>query len=215
MSRDGGFPIADLDVGLLDDPKVRTLVRSTRDEAIVARCMVAFIAVILASWRQGERVTLDEAAPLWLTGLDDLAERLRDAGLLDADGRVPEKSWIGWFGPASDRRATRRFEGAVNGLVSHGMTREAAIREAKRRQSEVTSELPLGDLDPSVPSVPSVPTVRPSSVREGKTTTTTMAGIVPSEGPCRDCGGYLTDKEDSRVGPGWIEHAEHPAVVAL
>jgi hypothetical protein len=36
-------------------------------------------------------------------------------------------------------------------------------------------------------------------------------GIVPSEGPCRVCGSHLTDKDLSRVGPGWIEHSKHPA----
>lgn len=37
------------------------------------------------------------------------------------------------------------------------------------------------------------------------------AGMVPTSGPCRICGGNLTDKDPCKVGPGWIEHSEHPA----
>ena len=35
MSRDAGFPTADVDVGYFDDPKVKRLVRSTRDEGLL------------------------------------------------------------------------------------------------------------------------------------------------------------------------------------
>ena len=108
MSRDDGFRIADVDVGILDDPKVRALVRSTRDESLVARCITGLLSVITASWAAGDRVSLDDAAPAWLTGLDDLRERLLEAALLDADGRLPERSWTAWYGPARSRQEAAR-----------------------------------------------------------------------------------------------------------
>jgi len=37
---------------------------------------------------------------------------------------------------------------------------------------------------------------------------------VLSEGPCRVCGAAMTDKEPCQVGPGFIEHSEHPAAWA-
>ena len=34
--------------------------------------------------------------------------------------------------------------------------------------------------------------------------------VVPSSGPCRDCGKPMTDKEPgAKVGPGWIRHGTH------
>lgn len=46
MSRAKGFANADLDVGFLDDPKVRKLYRATQDESLVARAIVGYIAVV-------------------------------------------------------------------------------------------------------------------------------------------------------------------------
>ena len=63
MSRDDGFTRADIDVGLLDDPKVRRLIRSIKDESLVARCIVAYTAVVLASWDRGERISLEGDHP--------------------------------------------------------------------------------------------------------------------------------------------------------
>ena len=39
MSRDDGFGIADMDGGLLNDAKVHQLIRATRHEGLVARCL--------------------------------------------------------------------------------------------------------------------------------------------------------------------------------
>lgn len=108
MSRDDGFGHADVDVGLLDDPKVRQLIRSTRDESLIARCLVAYTAVVLASWERGAPVSLEDAAPLWLTGLEDIGERLMAVGLLGDDNRIPPKPWEAWYGVAVERRERGR-----------------------------------------------------------------------------------------------------------
>jgi hypothetical protein len=108
MSRDDGFRTADVDVNLLDDPKVRALVRSTRDEALVARCLVAYMAILTASWERAERIPLEDAAPAWLTGLDDLRDRLAEVQLVDEQGRLVERAFDAWIGPAIDRQASFR-----------------------------------------------------------------------------------------------------------
>lgn len=156
MSRDDGFRIADLDVSFLEDPKFRSLIRSTRDEATIARCVAAYVAVLTASWETAERVPLAEAAPLWLTGLDDLTARMAAVGLLDADGRISELAWINWFYPAARRRDDRRIEGAVNGLVAHGTPRDKAESIVRQKVARGGLKLTLGEPRP-VPSVPSVP----------------------------------------------------------
>ena len=86
------LPHRHLDVGILDDPKVRQLVRLTRDEAVVARCLIAYVSTVASSWDRGERVSLEDSAPLWLTALDDLGDRLAVVGLLDEERRIPERA---------------------------------------------------------------------------------------------------------------------------
>lgn len=131
MSRESdGFAIADIDTGLFDDLKIHRLVRATRDEGLIARCLVALEAIQLASWKQGERVTLTDAAPLWMTSIDDLAERLRGVGLLDDEDRIPEHAWESWFGPAQARREERREAGRKGGLA----------KSANRSSSSATAE---------------------------------------------------------------------------
>jgi hypothetical protein len=138
--RDEGFPHADIDTGIFDDPKVRALARSSRDEGLVARAILAYIATFTASWRAGDRVTLEDAAPLWLSDVVDLGERLRDVRLLDDTNCVPEHAWEAWFRPAWERREKRRASGAEGGRRSWD----------KRRRSN--AEATLNQSHPSHPS---------------------------------------------------------------
>jgi hypothetical protein len=117
MSRDSGFPRADVDVRILDDPKFRAIIRSTRDDSVIARCVTAYLAILTASWARGERVSLEDAAPLWVTGLDDLGDRLSNIGLLDAEHRIPEHTWASWYEPARARRERLREGGRKGGLA--------------------------------------------------------------------------------------------------
>lgn len=164
MSRDQGFRNADLDVGFLDDPKIRALVRSTKDEGLVSRCIVAYISTVTSSWADGARIKLADAAPVWLSGLEDIEQRLRGVGLLDESGAIPEHAWQGWYGPAAQRRDDRRYEGLVGGLMrSLGLDKRSAEAEARRRLAgealRGTSGDPSSDLTRSVPSVPTHPSV--------------------------------------------------------
>jgi hypothetical protein len=111
MSRDDGFDVADVATGHLDDPKVKALWRALApDQDRMSRALLLHFATLLASWRQGSRVTVDEAVPVWLAPDDSLVEALADAKLLDKTGRIPVRSWKSWYGPASGRRETLRVK---------------------------------------------------------------------------------------------------------
>ena len=208
MSHDDGFGIADMDVGLLNDAKVHQLIRATRDEGLVARCLIGYTAVLLASWQQGYRVPLEDAAPIWLTDLDDLAERLCAVRLLDADHLIPMNAWAGWFGPAYERREAKRAGGRRGGLAAHGLDPDTPP------ESGHSSGIAQGKPDPSVPSVPFVPTYPSVPSKNARANLRTNGtAIVPTEGPCRICGGHVQELRRNGVPasvPGWIEHPEHP-----
>jgi hypothetical protein len=204
MSRSEGFPIADVDVGILDDPKVRALVRSTKDEALVARAMVAYMAVVTGSWGRGERVTLEDAVPLWINSVEDLAERLASVGLLDAEGRIPERSWESWFRPAWDRREERRESGRKGGYAKH--RNQSGLAQPEHSQSEAKAE-PY----PSVPSVqdPSVPGTREPSP---------LNGLDDHQRTCPRCGDLLEERDANVVvvdRRGGLGHRECPEVALV
>jgi len=116
MSRDSGFAVADLDTGLLSDPKVLRLVRRARAEeapdAVPATALLLYVSLVLSSWEAGERLPFDDGLPaFWIDDGINYQTALTNAGLLDAEGRIPEASWESWFGPARDRRDAARTAG--------------------------------------------------------------------------------------------------------
>jgi hypothetical protein len=115
MSRDDGFAVADVATDLLDDPKVKALWRALGDQGRMGHALTLYTATVLASWRAGCRVPVDDAAPVWLVVDRDLLAALVDAKLLDRTGRIPPRSWKGWYGPAWDRREQRRIAGRLGG----------------------------------------------------------------------------------------------------
>lgn len=118
MSRDDGFAVADLSTDLLDDPKVKALWRDLGDQGRMGHALTLYTATVLASWRAGSRVPAADAAPVWLAVDEELVAALVRARLLDKTGRIPPKSWKGWFGPAWERREKRRKAGALGGRPS-------------------------------------------------------------------------------------------------
>jgi hypothetical protein len=203
MSRSEGFPIADVDVGVLDDPKVRALARSTRDEALVARAIVAYLSVVTSSWGRGERVTLEDAVPLWITGTEDLAGRLAAVGLLDSEGRIPERAWESWFMPAWDRREERRESGRKGGYAKH--RNQSGLAQPEHSHSEATA-----DLYPSVPSVPSKPGPSVPGTREPPSLNGTNGH---DKQTCPGCGDLLDDRDVNVVvvdPRGGLGHRECP-----
>lgn len=199
MSRDAGFPIADLDAGLLADPKVVALARRLKDPRQTAAHVALYAAVILESWASGERATLDAAAPAWwLDDLDDVLANLQAVGLLDSEGRVPEHAWDSWYMPAAERREASR---------DRWRRASAAARE---RAKGVIDDSARSHAPPTVPSVP-FPTNRPSAATKPSRT-----GNDPTT--CPRCGDEVRESDpdvaviDQR---GTLGHrAECPTIAA-
>jgi len=157
MGRDDGFAIADVSTKHLDDDKVRKLWRILApDVGAMCEAITVHLAVVLASWGSGRRMTVDEAAPLWLSIREETVPALVRVGLLDARGRVPARSWSTYFGPAAARKKARQEAGRLGGQA-----------KAQRRSSNATAELyPSGrQAGPSSPSVPDRPPREPRSPR--------------------------------------------------
>lgn len=153
MGRDDGFAIADVASDHFDDEKVRRLWRLlSPDHAAMCEAMTLRFATLLESWGEGRRVTVDEAAPLWLPLNEDLVGALIGSGLLDRSRRVPARSWTSWFDPAVARRDLRREAGRLGGLA-----------KAKRPSSGATAPLQASPKRRSTrPAVrPDRPSVRP------------------------------------------------------
>lgn len=153
MSRDDGFDVADVSTSLLDDPKVRDLWRALGDQGRMGHAVTLYAATVLASWRHGRRVTVTESTPIWLDADETLVIALRDVKLLDRTGRIPLRSWNGWFGPAAGRRERLREK----------WRRDNARRAASVRGG--TAAVPLLPDRPSGRSVPSVPSGRTDTAR--------------------------------------------------
>ena len=130
-SRDDGFAVADVSTSYYDDDKVRELWRILEgDVSAMCEAMTMHNATVIGSWRVGRRVTVNQAAPLWLPVREPIVEALVSARLLDRSRKVPPRSWAGWFGPAEARREERREAG-----------RRGGIAKAKRTASSATAEL--------------------------------------------------------------------------
>lgn len=153
MSRDDGFTIGDRSTRTLYDLR---LVRAVRRVGLCA--IVAWDAVVDASWEAGRRVCFEDAVdtlPFQLGDVQAIKEALTAEGLME-DGLVREASWLGWFGVASTRRDLKRERDR-----RYNANRTAPRRRRNgARTSDVRSENGAPDrTDRSGPSSPSVPTV--------------------------------------------------------
>ena len=216
--------------GILGKPKYRRL-------TIPARAGL-FHVWLLAGQQTPEATWPDRDALADALDLDgypvDVLDELVTRHWLDVDeaGRVVVHDWDDWQLAASraaraeyerDRkrawRRNRRDEDADPAPLS-----PAPLSPDSDRTD--TQQDKTGQVSPIVPDTSGTPTGRTPSKRldepsrgrtngRGKGALTRVgsiaAGLVPTSGPCRICGGDLTDKEPCKVGPGWIEHAEHPA----
>lgn len=158
MSRGDGFDIADVDSSYFEDEKVKRLWRRIKDQDAMARAICLHQSGILASWRHGEAVTVEDAAPLWLDADPDLIAHLVACELVDDAGHVV--SFDRWFGAAVARRDVRRAAGRAGGLASG--QRRSTTGEANVQQPSTTVQPVATDAEPVRPYRPSVRTVRPS-----------------------------------------------------
>jgi hypothetical protein len=106
-----------------------------------------------------------DAAPLWLTEIADLAERLGDVNLLDGEGRVLEHAFEGWFSDAKRRQEKNRERwakynakrtAAIDGKLSGDDAVTAQSDDVNRAVGDAT---PRGDdvVSSRAPTVPTVP----------------------------------------------------------
>jgi hypothetical protein len=167
VSRDEGFAIADTSTALPADPKFNVLWRRLRDKPAMCEGRTIYEDVRLASWAAGKRVTVGEAASLWLDPDPAVLAAMVAVGLLDDDHRIPEHVWATWYGTAYARRDDARLRGQIGGLMaSLGLTKDQAVAEVKRRRGkplEPDSSPAQARPNPSVR--PSGPTDRPSAAR--------------------------------------------------
>jgi hypothetical protein len=117
----------DVSVDIHQDPKFRRVAREHPD--LVAAVFTVYLAVLAASWKAGERVSLDDAWPVLLPFDEEVSVALRDCGLLDSRGRIAARAWRSWYAPAFERRERRRQSGSLGGHAAHGLPREGEDRE--------------------------------------------------------------------------------------
>ena len=106
MSRDGGFDRMDVSTSLPDDRKFRALARRHPD--LLAAAGWAYLGLLAMSWREGERLTLEEGWPAPLPYDETAADALREARLVDDELRIPEHAWAEWYVVACERRRLGR-----------------------------------------------------------------------------------------------------------
>src|SRR5688500_18737060 len=106
-NRDDGFPIADISTVLLDDAKVRKLARRCPEDGELSARLVIYMATLLASWREGRRLTASEAES-WIEPSDERLADLREVALFDAQNRILARAWERYFRPAWERREQAR-----------------------------------------------------------------------------------------------------------
>lgn len=142
MSRDAGFQIGDRSTRTLYDVR---LVRATRKAGMAL--IVAWDAIVDASWESGCRVAFEDAVDTLPYDLGDTAAirlALTDVGLLDSDGLIREPSWASWFGVADDRRESKRER-------DRAYAASRRERVASESQAVVPSYRPSGPTDRSSP----------------------------------------------------------------
>jgi hypothetical protein len=157
---------ADLYVGFLDDRKVQRAMARAGSDAVVA-----YLAVVLASWRDERPAQLADELPLALEArLDELQGVLAQVGLLDASGAIPADAWEHHLArplAAAERKRERdRASGAAGG-------RQTRDRRPTVDRQTVASGSPG---DRKVPSR-SVPVPTPNGVRNGEVTTPPPAPV--------------------------------------
>jgi hypothetical protein len=136
MSRDGGFQVGDRSSRTLYDVR---LVRATRKAGLAV--IVAWDAIVDASWEAGCRVPFDDAIDTLPYDLGDsvsIKAALTSVGLLE-DGLIREDSWASWFGIADERREAKR-------------ERDRAYAAARRQRVASESQAVVPSYRPSVPS---------------------------------------------------------------
>lgn len=160
-----GFAHANLAVNMLHDPKFNALwVLCSRTQSLMDAAVTIYLATVLDSWAQGERVAA--VAPFWAEYSDAAIKALIAAKLLDRHGRVPIKTWEKWFGAAATRRRGSSVIASIAGKAS-AAARKASTVSQQSVDSQLTVSQPVtvtvtdkeslgivGDKSPPIPPDP-------------------------------------------------------------
>lgn len=106
MSRGEGFETMDMSTSICDDPKLRKLARLHPE--LGASALLCYVATVTTSWRDGRRLTAEDAWPVIAPYDAAAVGALREVGLLDRSGRIPVRVWDEWYGVAQQRREAHR-----------------------------------------------------------------------------------------------------------
>jgi hypothetical protein len=123
-----GLRTADTDIHLPFDLKFVRLWRMLHDQALMCEARTLHEDLRCASWREGERVTVEQAASAWLDPNPDVIEAMVKVDLLDDEHRLPDHAWVSWYGPAVARLEAKKAAQSLGGLRARGArTREEAL----------------------------------------------------------------------------------------
>jgi hypothetical protein len=127
-----GFQLANIDVGLLADPKFLKLLRLVPDDGERACAILIYLQTVLQSWQDGRRLTVAEAEGLW-EATPERIKALVAARLIDAEHRILESAWERFYVPALERAEQRREAGRKGGVAS-GKGRKQRSSDASATQ---------------------------------------------------------------------------------
>jgi len=133
----GGFPVADVATDLPSDSKIRALWRILHRQSLMTEARTLWEDVRLASWREGERLTVEESASSWLDPNPKVVAAMVQVGLLDESHRITEKAWEGWYTPARERRDKAKAASRVGNRARWGSDRPG-IADGSERDPDAT-----------------------------------------------------------------------------
>jgi hypothetical protein len=191
MTAAEGFERMDVSTAIDDDPKFRALARRHPDLFAVA--FTAYIGMMARSWRQGERLTAEEAWPSLLPYDPAAVVALCDVLLLDDATRIPAAAWARHFGAADERRRRGRERWArydehrpAKTPPAPPRTDSQTDRQSSRGTHAVPTRDPRGDTngsgEPSDGVLPEPPGL-PSKEEAGRILAEIRAGHAPTALP--------------------------------
>ena len=190
-----GWTTADVSVVMLEDRKLARLRHEAPDEGEGAIRSMLYVGLVLASWRDGERIPLAELSGVYTVSTERF-EALRDVGLVDDKGRIPAKSWTGWNGPAEARRDQRRAAGKL-GNESRWHRERDTERDSERMPDGIAAS--VNNRERIANGIPVRPSVRPT--KDGTDGRSTPARA-PASAPAREA-------PDAEHVPGCLDYSAH------
>lgn len=137
MPRSQGFARGDIDTAFPLDDKFLALRGRLLTERYYAATGVYF-TVVAATWREAERKIALRVAP----DAADLIDELVAVGLLDSDGRLPNRAFTSWIGRARRQRKVSAERQARNRAgKSRSVTRDTSVTNGESPPARASAPL--------------------------------------------------------------------------